>query len=77
MAERAGQITTFAIGAAPVEAHAEVRIHPSDQPSTVDLNPGTLMVFDHNLGPGRYLVDLIVQWSSSTARWRFGLTVAG
>jgi len=73
--ERAGQITTFAIGKAPLEARAEIRTHPSEQPSAVDLNPSDLMVFNHGLGPGRYLIDLVVRWSSSSARWRFGLKI--
>ena len=74
--EKAGQITDFAIGPAPVDAYAEVRTRASAQPSTVPLNAGTLMVFNHGLGPGRYLIDLVVRWPSSEARWRFGLKIA-
>ena len=28
------------------------------------------------LSPGRYLVDLVVRWRTSEARWRFGLKVS-
>lgn len=76
LVERSGQITTFALGPAPIEARAEVRTRPSEQPSMVTLNPGTLMVFDHGLSPGRYLIDLVVRWPTSAARWRFGLKIA-
>jgi hypothetical protein len=65
----------FTIGETPLEAHAEVRVSPSERPSTVKLEPGSLMVFNHGLVRGRYLVDLFVRWRSSEARWRFGLSL--
>jgi hypothetical protein len=65
----------FTIGETPLDARAEVRTKPSERPSTVTLEPGSLMVFDHGLGQGRFLVDLFVRWRSSEARWRFGLSV--
>jgi hypothetical protein len=65
----------FTIGETPLDARAEVRVRPSERPSTVKLEPGSLMVFNLGLGPGRYLVDLFVRWRSSEARWRFGLNL--
>jgi hypothetical protein len=67
----------FTIGETPLEARAEVRVRPSERPATVKLEPGTLMVFNHGLGEGRYLVDLFVRWRSSEARWRFGMNLRG
>lgn len=67
--------TLFTVADVPLEAHVEVRVRPSEHPSTVTLEPGSLMVFNHGLGVGRYLIDLIVRWSSSEARWRFGLNI--
>jgi hypothetical protein len=74
---RGGSFALFSIGTPPVEASAEVRTHPSDAPSTVKLNAGDLMVFNYGLGPGRYLIDLIVRWRGAEARWRFGLKITG
>ena len=65
----------FTVGSEPLAASAEVRVRPTDKPATVALDPGSLMVFNHGLGPGRYLVDLFVRWRSSEARWRFGMTL--
>jgi hypothetical protein len=66
----------FTVGSEPLAATAEVRVRPSEKPSTVTLEPGSLMVFNHGLGPGRYLIDLFVRWRSSEARWRFGMTIS-
>ncbi len=71
----AGSFVLFTIGDSPVDARAEVRVRPSERPATIELAPGTLMVFNHGLAGGRYLVDLLVRWRSSEARWRFGLNV--
>ena len=71
-----GAFVVFSLGETPVEARAEVRVKPSEQPGVVTLNPNTLMVFDFGLGKGSYLVDLVVRWRSSEARWRFGLRVS-
>jgi len=65
----------FTVGESPLDARAEVRVRPSERPSTVNLEPHSLMVFNLGLGPGRYLVDLFVRWRSSEARWRFGLSL--
>jgi len=65
----------FTIGESPLEARAEVRVRPSERPSSTKLGPGSLMAFNLGLGQGRYLVDLFVRWRSSEARWRFGLNV--
>jgi hypothetical protein len=67
----------FAVGETPLEARAEVRVRPSERPATVKLEPGSLMVFNHGLVNGRYLVDLFVRWRSEEARWRFGLNLNG
>ena len=72
-----GAFVVFTINDVPVEAVALVRARASEQPATVRLSPGSLMVFDHGLGTGRYLVDLVVKWRTSEARWRFGLNVTG
>jgi len=71
-----GAIVLFALGQAPLEAVAEIRTRPSEKPATVHLDPGDLMVFDHGLGSGRFLVDLVCRWRTSEARWRFGVDVA-
>ena len=73
---QSGSFAMFTIGKTPVTATAEVRTRPSETPSTVALNPSDMMVFDYGLGPGRYLVDLVVHWRTEDARWRFGMTVA-
>lgn len=70
-----GGFVVFTLGAAPLAALAEVRSRPSEPPAKVPLSPGTLMVFNHGLGRGRYLVTLVVRWRASEAHWRFGLTV--
>lgn len=70
-----GAFVVFSLGETPLEAVAEVRIKTGEQPGIVRLNPSTLMVFNHGLGRGKYLVDLVIRWRSSDARWRFGLTV--
>ncbi|MGH2785812.1 MAG: hypothetical protein ACRDJ1_11160 [Actinomycetota bacterium] len=70
-----GAFVVFTLGETPQTAVAEIRATASEDPGTVTLNPSTLMVFDHGLGQGRYLVDLLVRWKSSEARWRFGLKV--
>ena len=70
-----GAFVVFTLGETPQTAVAEVRATASDEPGTVKLSPSTLMVFDHGLGQGRYLVDLLVRWKASEARWRFGLRV--
>jgi len=75
LSARGGSFAMFSLGSAPLEAAAEVRMRPSGRPSTVSLSPGDLMVFQYGLGPGRYLVDLVVRWRTAEARWRFGLTV--
>jgi len=72
-----GSFVVFTISEAPVEASAQVRVTSGEQPALVRLSPGSLMVFNHGLGEGRYLVDLIVRWKASEARWRFGLNVTG
>jgi len=71
----AGTFVLFTIGETPLDARAEVRGRPSERPATVTLTPGSLMVFNHGLLQGRYLVDLFVRWKGSEARWRFGLNV--
>jgi hypothetical protein len=71
-----GAFVLFTIGEMPEKARAEVRTGPSDnQPAVVGLERGTLMVFNHGLPPGRYLVDLLVTWKAAEARWRFGISV--
>ena len=70
-----GAFVVFTLGETPQAAVAEIRASASEKPATVSLSPSTLMVFDHGLGQGRYLVDLFVRWRSSEARWRFGLRV--
>lgn len=70
-----GAFVLFTLGESPQTAVAEVRVKEGEKPGIVTLNPGTTMVFNHGLGQGRYLVDLLVRWRSSEARWRFGLTV--
>jgi hypothetical protein len=70
-----GAFVLFTIGETPIAAVAEVREKEGEKPGTVTLSPSTLMVFDHGLGQGRYLVDLVVKWRASEARWRFGLRV--
>lgn len=70
-----GAFVVFTLGETPQTAVAEVRATASEDPGTVTLSPSTLMVFDHGLGQGRYLVDLLVRWKTSEARWRFGLRV--
>lgn len=71
----AGAFVVFTLGETPQSAVAEVRTTSNEEPGTVTLSPSTLMVFNHGLGEGRYLVDLFVKWKSSEARWRFGLKV--
>ena len=71
-----GAFVLFTLGETPVEARTEVRTGPSDTiPAVVKLSPSTLMVFNHGLPVGRYLVDLLVTWRTSEARWRFGIAV--
>jgi hypothetical protein len=70
-----GAFVLFTVAEAPVEARAEVRARPGEEPGIVELSPSTLMVFNHGLGRGRYLVDLVVRWRAGEARWRFGLEV--
>ena len=70
-----GAFVVFTLGETPQTAVAEIRASSSEKPATVALSPSTLMVFDHGLGQGRYLVDLFVHWRSSEARWRFGVRV--
>ena len=70
-----GAFVVFTLGETPQTAVAEVRTAASEDPGTVTLSPSTLMAFDHGLGQGRYLVDLVVRWKSSEARWRFGLRI--
>ncbi len=71
----AGAFVVFTLGEVPVTALAEVRVKEGEKPGTVSLSPSTLMVFNHGLGQGTYLVDLFVRWQTSEARWRFGLRV--
>ena len=70
-----GAFVLFTIGETPVDAVADVFTRAGKEAGNVHLTPGTLMVFDHGLGKGRWLVDLVVRWKASEARWRFGLTV--
>lgn len=70
-----GNFVLFTIGETPVDAVADVFTRAGKPAGNVRLTPGTLMVFDHGLGEGRWLVDLVVRWRASEARWRFGLTV--
>lgn len=70
-----GAFVVFTLGETPQTAIAEIRTTPNEKPGTVTLSPSTLMVFNHGLGEGRYLVDLFVRWKSSEARWRFGLKI--
>jgi hypothetical protein len=71
-----GAFVLFTLGESPVQARTEVRTGPSDRsPALVKLEPGSLMVFNHGLVEGRYLVDLLVTWRTSEARWRFGISV--
>ena len=76
LAAPSGTFVVFAVAEAPANAVAEVRVQTKDQPSTVTLNPSTLMVFNFGLGKGNYLVDLVAHWKDAEARWRFGLTVS-
>ena len=71
-----GSLVLFTLGDEPVEATAEITTTAGQRAGSVRLSPASLMVFDHGLGPGRWLVDLIVRWRASEARWRFGLTVS-
>ena len=71
-----GSLVLFTLGIEPVEATAEITTTAGQRAGSVRLSPASLMVFDHGLGPGRWLVDLIVRWRASEARWRFGLTVS-
>lgn len=71
----AGALVLFTIGETPVEAVADISTRSGEEAGRVRLSPGSLMVFNHGLGKGRWLVDLVVRWSSSEARWRFGLSV--
>lgn len=70
-----GAFVLFTIGESPVSAVADVFTRAGEPAGNVRLSPGTLMVFNHGLGKGRWLVDLVVRWKASEARWRFGLTV--
>lgn len=70
-----GAFVVFTIAESPITAVAEVRVEEGEKPGIVTLSPSTLMVFNHGLGEGRYLVDLLVRWRASEARWRFGLRV--
>lgn len=70
-----GAFVVFTLGEVPQRAVAEIRVRSSEKPATVTLNPSTLMVFNHGLVEGKYLVDLFVTWRTSEARWRFGLTI--
>lgn len=70
-----GAFVLFTLGESPLEAIAEVRGRSTEKPGVVTLSPSSLMVFNHGLGQGRYLVDLLVRWRTSEARWRFGLEV--
>ncbi|MGH2726489.1 MAG: hypothetical protein ACRDKS_05885 [Actinomycetota bacterium] len=70
-----GAFVVFTLGETPVTAVAEVRVKEGEKPGIVTLGPSTLMVFNHGLGQGKYLVDLFVRWRASEARWRFGLRV--
>ena len=72
---RSGAFVMFSIGETPVEAVADISTRAGEEAGRVRLSPGTLMVFDHDLGKGRWLVDLVVRWKTSEARWRFGLSV--
>jgi hypothetical protein len=71
-----GSLVLFTLGIEPVEARAEITTTAGQRAGSVRLSAASLMVFDHGLGPGRWLVDLIVRWRASEARWRFGLTVS-
>ena len=71
-----GAFVLFTIGESPVDAVANVFTRAGDAAGNVHLSPGTLMVFNHGLGKGRWLVDLVVRWKASEARWRFGLAVS-
>ena len=73
---KSGRFAMFTIGSIPLQASAEVRTHPSEKPATVTLDPNDVMIFDYGLGPGRYLVDLVVRWKTAAARWRFGLKIS-
>jgi hypothetical protein len=68
-------IVVFTLGEAPLEAVADITTRSGESAGAVRLSPGTLMIFDHGLSAGRWLVDLKVRWKSSEARWRFGLKV--
>ena len=70
-----GAFVLFTIAETPVNAVADVFTRAGKPAGNVRLTPGTLMVFDHGLGEGRWLVDLAVRWKTSEARWRFGLRV--
>jgi hypothetical protein len=70
-----GSFCEFTLGEAPLDAVADISTRAGEKAGTVRLSPGSLMVFNHGLGPGRWLVDLVVRWRSSEARWRFGLRV--
>jgi hypothetical protein len=77
LASPSGSFVVFTLGEVPIDAVALVRSRSSEQPATVHLTAGSLMVFNHGLSTGRYLVDLQVRWRTSDARWRFGLNVTG
>lgn len=70
-----GALVLFTIGETPVDAVADISTRTGEEAGRVRLSPGSLMVFNHGLGKGRWLVDLVVRWRSSEARWRFGLSV--
>ncbi len=71
----AGALVLFTIGETPVSAVADISTRAGEQAGRVRLSPGSLRVFNHGLGTGRWLVDLVVRWKGSEARWRFGLSV--
>lgn len=70
-----GGFVLFTLGEIPQTAVAEVRVAADEEPATVTLSPNTVMTFAYGVGRGKYLVDLVVRWRASEARWRFGLNV--
>lgn len=66
---------TFALHRAPLEARLEIATSSRAEPAIVPLNPGTLMAYGIDLGPGRYLLTLVARWQDAEARWLFRLRV--
>jgi hypothetical protein len=71
----AGGPVLFALGQTPVEAGLDIRTSAAAAPSRVPLRPGTVIVYQASLTPGKYLLTLVARFPGSEANWLFGLTV--